>query len=429
MSIIDQHLGGLIAIFCFAFLLQLILIWRTVNNIADPIVYFSIMLSFAVALGFYAVDTLELFARIVLYIATFYLGIYLAKGALRPNRTAVNPTQHIHHFKLTIFLCCVLFFTANIIVWAKSGVILLSDEPSLQKSTAYAGGLGLVRRINWGLGVFTLIGAVYWWLWERSRIALSILVIALIIQISGGSKGAVLPVFFALGLYFINPFHQKSNKYRIPSKHLPLAALAIGLIPVTLVLFTEHGNLKDAANGFLVRLFYSGDVLLYWGQPEIRAHFSYFGFLDYLRDAFGSLLGMLRIVDYTPPIGNRFVQFTLPAGQEFPDSLGPNLPFYVRGELFFGPLLAPLHSLLIGFIFGLTRRAFIRNRSPNLLRYSALAFTTILANTLPIEEGLAIGRAFDTIMTVGPIYLLVSLLISISRRVKQEKPTGSISSS
>src|SRR5690606_11022991 len=88
---------------------------------------------------------------------------------------------------------------------------------------------------------------------------------------------------------------------------------------------------------------------------------------------------------------------------------GPNLPFYVRGELYLGSLVAPLHAFVIGWIFGRVRRLFVRYQGTSLLSYSLLAFAVVLSATLPIEEGLAVGKAFDFLVLFVPIYIFSSI--------------------
>jgi hypothetical protein len=120
------------------------------------------------------------------------------------------------------------------------------------------------------------------------------------------------------------------------------------------------------------------------------------------------VLGALRLTDYGIPIGNQFVRSTLPVGTDFSESLGPNLPFYVRGELYFGAVFAPLHAFIIGVIFGYLRRRFITYRGHSLLMYSLLSFAVVLSLTLPTEEGLAVGQVFDFVILFLPIYVLTS---------------------
>lgn len=409
MNIIDGQLGAMTVTFLVAVFVQLFLIRRHVNNVADPLVFFALTSAFSIGMASFAVDSVGMYARIVLYYICFYLGFFVATGRGRPAAVPLELTTKPHRFRMIVITSCSIFFCANLIVWMVSGAIVFSDDPSVQKSAAYDGGFGFIRRINWGLGVFALIAATYWWLWERSRAALMWLLVALLTSVTGGGKSALLPMIFALGLYFLNPFRPANRRRRIPSRRVLLGALLVGIVPVAVVLLVEGDSAQAALDALLVRLFFSGDILLYWGQPDLRAHFSQLGPIDYFLDSFGSVLGMLRLVDYSAPIGNQFVQYTLPGGSDFSESLGPNLPFYVRGELYFGPWFAPLHALMIGWILGRIRLLFVFYRGRSLLHYSLASLSICLSGALPIEEGLAVGQATDFLLVFGLVYALISI--------------------
>jgi hypothetical protein len=202
-------------------------------------------------------------------------------------------------------------------------------------------------------------------------------------------------MIFALGMYFVNPFRPTAPRHRRPTRKILIAAAALAAIPVAAVLMVENEADQSPLNALFVRLFFFGDIMLYWGQADLRSHFSNLGPLDYVRDSFGSLLGMLRLIDYSTPVGNQFVQYSLPFDSDFSESLGPNLPFYVRGELYFGPWFAPFHALVIGFIVGRVRMFFVNYRGSSLLRYSLSVAVICLVTALPVEEGLAIGQLTD----------------------------------
>lgn len=416
MNAIEESLGLMMIVFVSAAIIQLLLIRRRFNNIADPLLFFAVSSAFSLGLGVYAVDSTYLYARIVVYFLCFYLGFFIAAGRSIEIAQPLKMHQGVHHFKLVLMIGCTLFFLVNMIVWVNSGFIILSADPSLQKSTAYADGFGFVRRINWGLGVFVMMGACYWFLWSRSKTALVWLALAVITSISGGGKSALLPFFFALGLYFLRPFRPALSPGQIPSRRVLVYALLLALVPVSTVLIIENESAVSALSALSVRLFYFGDVLLYWGQPDLRVYFSNLGVWDYLSNSFGSILGLLRLVEYSAPIGNQFIQFTLSPTQEFPDSLGPNLPFYVRGELYFGPWFAPFYAYIVGWIFGRTRRTFIDYRGDNLLHYTLIAFGVYLASTLPIDEALAIARVADFSVVYFLIHYLAWLIILAARR-------------
>lgn len=397
---------------------QYFLIRKHISSIADPLVFFAITSAFSLALGFVALDDSYLLARIFVYFLCFYMGFGVAS---RQSQGVLLPLQingDIRNFRTIVIVCCAIYFGLNALVWFKSGVILLSEDPSLQKSEAYAGGFGFIRRFNWSVGVFVLIASLYWWLWERSTVAALTLTVASLTALSGGGKSALLPAIFAIGLYIAKPFITIRGGGTMRLRRSIPVFLVIAFVPVTIILISEQQTAKNAFDAFVVRMFYFGDVLLYWGQQTVRDHFSELGPLDYLINTFGGILGALRLIDYDTPIGNQFVQVTLPTGVDFSESLGPNLPFYVRGELYFGPLLALLHAFIIGFIFGCLRRLFFAYRGRSLLGYSLLSFAVVISVVLPTEEGLAVGQAFDFAIFFFPIYVVTSIIRIFDQRFK-----------
>lgn len=412
MNIIEAHLAEMLVAFAIAAIVQIPLLWRRVNNIADPLVFFAITSAFTLGLAYYAVDTVALYIRVILYFAFFYAGLLLATKPLRQTSEPLMMSFGLQRFKVVVMISCIVFLTGNILVWMKSGVILFSDDPSLQKSISYADGFGFVRRINWGLGVFALVSALYWWILERSRVALAFLIFAILVSAVGGGKSALLPMIFSLGLYFLNPFRPVRDGKRMPTRRILLFAAGLAIIPVGAVLLIESDS---PLNALFVRLFFSGDVLLYWGQSDLRAHFSKLGVIDYVRDSFGSLLGMLRLIEYSTPIGNQFVQYSLPVDAEFSEWLGPNIPFYVRGELYFGPWLGIFHSLLIGYVVGRVRMLFVGYRGKSPLRYSISAVLVCIVTALPVEEGLAISQLTDFILVLALVLFIASVLASNRR--------------
>lgn len=415
---IEDNLIILLFAFAATAVVQYALVRQRVASIADPLLFFVLTSSFSLALGCLVVDDSWLLTRIFIYFACFYAGCLLVTG---PSQRPFPPLQmhgDIQHFRVIVIVCSLVYLGFNTVMWMKSGLILLADDPSLQKSEAYADGFGLIRRYNWSVGVFVMIASLYWWLWERTTLAVLFLMLSVLITITGGGKGALLPAIFAVGLFIANPFvsaqlHNDAPRLR---RIIPVL-LGFTLIPVAIVLLAEQGSVKGALDAFVVRLFYFGDVLLYWGQETVRSEFTELGPVDYLRDTFGSVLGALRLTDYGIPIGNQFVRSTLPVGADFPESLGPNLPFYVRGELYLGAVFAPLHAFIIGVIFGYLRRLFVIYRGHSLLTYSLLSFAVVLSLTLPTEEGLAVGQAFDFVIFFLPIYALTSYFRTSIRRV------------
>lgn len=400
-------LGVMTVVFMVTAVLQLIFFKKHVKNIADPLFYLLITSSFSLALGFYVINSIELYLRIIFYFFCFYFGLIFGVGRVTSRCKILTIDGGILQFKLIVVIGVALLFFANLIIWLKKGVIVFSTDPSLMKSNAFIGGLGIVRRINWGLGVFLLIATAYWFIWDRSKKSLFLLLLVIFINIANGSKSSLLPLLFSFGLYFLNPFSPLDRTKSIPDERILYRVFLFASIPVFMVFMIEKESLNQALIALLQRLFYFGDVLIYWSQDELRDSFSYFGISDYFLNTFGSILGFLRIYDYSAPVGNQFVRFTLPEGFDFPEDIGPNLPFYVRGELYFGAWFAPVHAFFVGLILGLVRKKFLRYQGNKLLSYSLMAFFVSISIVLPTEEGLAVGQIFDFLI----IYMLIRFIV------------------
>lgn len=397
---------------------QYLLVRKHLKSIVDPLFYFVLISAFSLALGTFVSDDLWLVVRIYGYFAMFYAGFLAITGKTQKKQAILVLNDDMRKFRAIVLGCAIVYLAVNAMIWLNSGVILLADDPSLLKSVAYSGGLGIVRRFNWGVGVFTVIASIYWVLWERRVLSILTVIVVILIAITSGGKSALLPALFAVGLYLTRPFASLNKTNHVSRLHSLIPLLfGIALVPVGIVLVIENETLKGAFEAFVVRLFYFGDVLLYWGQDGVRSEFSNLGAIDYFKNTFGSTLGGLRLIPYEIPMGNQFVRYTLPVGTDFPESIGPNLPFYVRGELYLGIIVAPLYSFCVGAVVGCLRRCLICYHGHSLLSYSVLSFVVITSFALPIEEGLAIGQLFDFALLFIPIYgMAIALLIAATRQ-------------
>jgi hypothetical protein len=124
---------------------------------------------------------------------------------------------------------------------------------------------------------------------------------------------------------------------------------------------------------------------------------------------------MLRLTEYSTPTGNQFVEYTLPIDAGFSERVGPNLQFYVCGELYFGPWQATFQALLIGYIVGRVRMFFVSYRGKSLLRYGPSAVLVCLVAFLPSEEGLVISQLTDLILMLTLVWVFASMVASSMR--------------
>lgn len=394
-----------------ALTLQFRMVQRELRSIFDPMLYFVVATSFALTFSFLYLQDWGLIARITLYFAVFWVGYRLVMltaptSVHFPISTPLTSAQE-RGFAILCLVVTGVYVLANLFAWSLSGIPLLSSDPSLQKVESLTGGLGVVRRLNWGVGVFATLGALYWFLRTRKAIAIACLGAAAAVAILGGGKSALLTVLFGLGLYIHRPFLDIEGKeWSQWLRRKSLILIAAGVVPVALVLAIEATDDANAFNALMIRLLYFGDSLIYWSRPELRDHFSgiYTAF-SYGLHLLNPVLGFLRLATYENPIGNEFVQYSLRAGEELSGSLGPNTPFYVKGELFFGPWLAPAYTLMMGAWFASFRRGFVAMKNASLTRYTFQASLVVIGMTIPTEDALFVGRLFDLVLLLAPLYV------------------------
>ncbi|WP_310564650.1 hypothetical protein [Hydrogenophaga sp.] len=407
--------------FIIALFIQAHVTRRHLSGILDPLTYFIVTSSFAVTLAATLVNDAYIFSRVAIYLFFFWLGFFITSPSSK-NRDTTKTEHRIRKdasFSIIITTGVLLVITANIFAWQRAGVPLFSIDPSLQKSESLKDGLGIVRRLNWGLGTFLFMGSVFWILFNQSKIAVTYLTSLALVAILNGSKSALLPIVFAIGLFLKNPFlNNKLNSIKEHTRSLSRYTLIIAAVPVLAVFLIESDDITEAAIALGTRLLYFGDALLYWSDSELRQHFkSIHPPHSYPMHLFGGILGATRLVPYSAPIGNDFVQFSLRVGQELSDSLGPNVPFYVKGEIFFGTVFAAAYSTIIGMAIAFFRRIFSQREYSNLTSYTIAATLAGLSMTLPVEDSLMINRIFDFALFLTPTIIFSRILIWSTRRL------------
>lgn len=393
---------------------------RHLSGILDPLTYFIVTSSFALTLAATLVNDIYIFSRVAIYLFFFWLGFFIASPSSKiPSTTKMGHSiRKDTSFSIIITTGVLLVIFTNIFAWQRAGIPIFSIDPSLQKSESLTDGLGIVRRLNWGMGTFVFMGSVFWILFNRSKVAIGLLAALALVAILNGSKSALLPIVFAIGLFLKNPF--SNNKFKSiteQTQRLSRYTLAIATTPVLVVFLIESDNIAEASIALGTRLLYFGDALLYWSDPELRRHFKLIHPPhSYPTHLFSGILGAIRLIPYSAPIGNDFVQFSLRAGQELSGSLGPNIPFYVKGEIFFGTVFAAAYSTIVGMAIALVRRMFARKTYLTLTSYSIAATLVSLSMTLPVEDSLMVNRLFDLVLFLTPTIVFSRIIIWSTRK-------------
>jgi hypothetical protein len=408
----DSDLTQVWLVLCAAMTVHACLLKRLAIGVIDPIVYTAVGTTAAIAMSFAISGASLEFLRVVVCVALFWAGAWWTWPARRVQPT-VGPVDrndvHQRQFTRILVIATILFVAANAAFFAVAGPPAFGDNPSLAKVESYAGGFGIVRRLNWGLGVFVAVGLTYLLLTTRPRWAKWAYAVFIAISALSGSKSALIPVLFAFALYRARadiraqaPARSRWLKWLLPL--LVLGAVGAGLG----VLVVEQGDFGSAVVGFLRRLLYSSDVLIYWETPQVQHFFRGFDVFDYLKNVLEPILGELRLVDYSMPIGSQMVQLSLGAGDDVSESLGPNAPFYVKGEIFFGPGQY-VYCVLVGATIGWLRRRYART---SVHRPFALCVSTtfvLLSTSMAIDDALFVSTASDFLVMLGLVCLAAAL--------------------
>ena len=414
-DVVDITQGiGLTALLAY---IHFLILRNLVVYIFDPLVYIAVFSVFSLSLGGIVMPLAQFWIQIAGF-AIFWGALYVTAPAARrlPSRgvAALPAPAALSHFQLTIHLSIALVLLANCLLWLQAGVPALSDDPTLAKSELVTGGLGFVRRINWGLAIYALFGSILMLMTTRRIQWLLAVGILSGVSMLGGSKGALLPLLYALALSLshtsvgIRP-ETRRRALRWGLLLAPVAAFAA----LAILLIEAGGSLSLAAQGLVIRLFFFGDITLYWQDDQIRTHFMrQFTAADYPMHLLNPVIALFRLVPFDVPIGNQIVVHSLGFGEDLGGVLGPNTPFYVKGQLFFGMAGMLIYAATVGLVVGLIRRRFSVTSFSSPTEFAAWGTILILSIAAPIEDALFIS----TVVDFGLAFLLVTAGIAVLKQ-------------
>jgi hypothetical protein len=418
---LEFDFGPLLLVLTLTTFVHWFVLRRRLPSIVDPMTYVALVTTTAITLCYLMLGLSLNLLAITSLIAAFWTGLLVTwrRNAMRTSPHPLARTSTPHILIRVVAVATLVFLAANTVFFASAGIPLLAESPTLAKVESYASGFGLVRRINWGLGVFVAFGLTYLLLLRaRAWVVLAYAAVAVVLFLSA-SKSALLPLLLALMLLYHHPSVKTRLRITTRQRLLFAALLVVAIGAALLVLLLEVGEGTQAINALLVRVLYSSDVMFYWLDPDVRQAFKHLDALDYFPALLNSVTGALRISDYTLPLGSQMVQISLNVNQEVSESLGPNVPFYVKGQIYFGAVGA-LYAFLVGMAMGAIRSAFCRASPARPLRLCVLGTVVILSPALAIEDGLFMTVLFDFAAAFA-IVLLLSMVVPwhVAPSVKQ----------
>jgi hypothetical protein len=404
---IDPHL--FVAVLVVGIILTTCLYSRFVINIFDQLLMFMLSTVACSTLVFGLPWDPSLKVEYVCFALSFWLG-FAIRGKINRNAAPASMDRaSISTLELTLIMLFVLLELGNALVGLSSGFPMFSSVPDAAKVTMYQGGFGIVRRFNLMPFVFfssgcTLLAVLNY----RRRLFLSLLFLASLMIMLTGAKSALLPVVVAVGLVVAHKGVMGRSiglKTILSMYGVLIYGTAAGLAVLILVIDSGSG-LSGGLQLLMKRLLFNGDVILYYfptrGVNPKLLGLNWFNYLEYL---FKGWLATVRITSEYPPALGSVIMGTDEVG------FGPNPLYFVRADIFFGPVAGCAYSALIGYGVAWLRRLFFTGRS---LSVASLALRLTFAGAafeLAIDSAGFIGGALDLLILVGPLWVVAKLIL------------------
>jgi oligosaccharide repeat unit polymerase len=400
------------------FIVLFLLYRKRIFSIFDPLFFYLVTQAFSIELGIIQITDLGYLTSFLLSQLFFAVGFnYFSKNIHKDNiiddsELSFAGTEYKFWAYFTVFGFVVVLI-ANLYLFYLQGIILFSDDPTVGKVSAFegGGGIGAVRRINWGLLNLVNLSAVFIYVKTRNKLFLFILIALVLIAVSGGSKSSL--IVYVVLLAFLGLFKSinQTKIFRAIDK-VKVPFIIAGLALSIFIIGGSTAGLTDSILGLGIRFLYFGDILFYYYNSDAVAHFQQLGILDFFKYEFNSFLGILRITPYLAPLSFEMVQYSFTHNEVLEVVTGPNLPYYVKGHIFFGKYGALIYSFLLGlFIASIRNWMFVRHSSYT--KYLFLIFFNFSIFSFAQDSALMISVLFDTfIFSLIPIFLSLLLLYS-----------------
>lgn len=419
-EIISQLISPLIIL-----LLSLFLIKNYIRSITEPIVFIIFTQSFSLGLvfiqnNFNAYFFLILFNYIIL-ISSFYIFYYsLLSNKKNTSKIAVNyvnVNQSFLNIKVFAIIASLLLIIFNLKHIYTTGAAIFSDNISEAKTTNFNDGGGIIRRLNWSLLYFVIMINFFIFYHLKVKLFKLLFFSLIILQILGGNKGALVSVIFLLSSMMVNKTFNDSLSYfnRKIKIYLP-----ISIFFAIFILFLSSDTLEKAFDHFIIRLLYFGDVNIYLSDDNVINYFNNWGVKEFIDYLFNSFTGMIGLVSYNQPIGTIMVSIYNGGNLNFSANLGPNLPYYATGIIFFGTYGSFILSFLIGFFLAYIKFRCEEYNGNNIWGLFIFSYLYFMMYTLTQDPIAFFGRIFDSIILITPILIISIILTTIIKKPRRK---------
>ncbi len=405
---LDPH--TVVLVFVLGTAVTFALYYRFVINIFDQLWFFMITMAACNILVFALPWKPVLKIEYTFFVLSFWLG-FAMRGKISKVESKIEASaKSLLSLELVLIMLFLLLLSANLYVGFTAGFPLFTSNPDSAKVTVYQDGFGIVKRLNMMPFTFFVAGCTVLAImgYKRTRFVLLLGIGAMLIALTGG-KSALLPLAAIPGFAIAHPGLIRGRKKlaeRIRRYAFGAFLLAAGLAILILFIDAARGGLGGALQLLTVRILFSGDVILYYFpsrgmNPDLMNLMP----IDYLSYLFKGMLATLRILREYPPALGSLIMGTDKVGY------GPNPLYFVRADIFFGPIVGCAYCMLLGYITSLLRRLFF---TPLTVSVGSLAVRLCFATsafTLASDSGEFVGGAVDLLLLIGPLWLLAKLMI------------------
>ncbi len=385
---------------------------KHIISLFDPLNIFIISQIASCILAIVLIEQPLMLMQFFIAQVAFYIGFQLNS----PPRPRICPSvwtgRMVQTAELVVGILLVILIAATIYMGVVAGFPLLSDNPTLAKTEAYTGGLGIIKRLNEGIGIFVPAGCMTLALkGTHKRLFMAAFAASMVMASLGGGKGALLSFLYIIAylLYRLDLVSSTSAKrIRRLSKWIAIGAVVLSLF----VLSQGAGSLSTAIGLLAQRILFYGDVIIYYYHPEVIRHFSNLGPLDFVFSITNPILGAFRLVDYQKPLGYLMALQTLGNNQTLASIMGPNDQYYVMSNIYFGSIFGPIYCGIVGFCVSRARQWFFDAERVSILQFISILVFAIVIFSLPVEAPLFASTLFDTFVPVGIVTVLVCIALS-----------------
>lgn len=415
----------------FLILFQTILIFgvlfsiykKQIFSFFDPLLFYILTQAFSIELGILQISDLGYLASFLFCQLFFAIGFNFVAKSIRNNNVIDDSALLFgqNEYKFWVYFAVfgfIIVVFANLYLISVQGVILFSDDPTSGKVAAFegGGGIGAVRRINWGLLNLVNLAVIFIYVKTHNRFFLVMLLILVLIAVSGGAKSSLL-VYIVL-LAFLGQFKSinKTNTFKAIEK-VKIPLLGVGIALSIFIIGANAEGLGDSVLGLGIRFLYFGDILFYYYNKDAVTHFQQLDLIDFLNYELNPFLGIFRIVPYLPPLSFEMVKYSFMKGEVLDVVTGPNLPYYVKGHIFFGKFGGLIYSFLVGSFIALARNLLFTKHNSYTM-YLLIIFINLNVFSFAQDSTLTMSVLFDTIVfSIVPILMALVFIYSPSKKI------------